>query len=78
MYGTLFAVSRRYFTLFRASGVRMLRQRIVGLCRAPLLEWRRRSYYTGPVVPLDQIKEEMGGYGGGSVELTREIVANPA
>jgi hypothetical protein len=30
------------------------------------------------VVPLDQIKEEMGGYGGGSVELTREILANPA
>jgi hypothetical protein len=52
----------------------MLRQRIVGLGRAPLLEWRRRSYYTGPVVPLDQIKEEMGGYGGGSVELTREFL----
>jgi hypothetical protein len=56
----------------------MLRQRIVSLGRAPLLEWRRRSYYTGPVVPLDQIKEEMGGYGGGSVELTREILADPA
>jgi hypothetical protein len=77
MYGTLFAVSRRYFTLFRASGLRMLRQWIVSLGRSPLLEWRRRSYYTGPVVPLDQIKEEMGGYGGGSVELTREIIANP-
>ncbi len=76
---TLIAVSRRYFTLFRGSCVRrMLRQRIVGVGRTALLEWRRRSYYTGPVVPLDQIKEEMGGYGGGSVELTRQILAYPA
>jgi enoyl-CoA hydratase/carnithine racemase len=34
----------------------------------------RRQYYTGPVVPLDQIKEELAavGGGGGSVDLVKD------
>ena len=49
----------------------MLLQRGVRLAAAAIS--RPRPYYTGPVVPLQQIKEELAGLGGGgSVDLVKD------